>query len=51
MSNLADSVLHKLPCPKNKFGIKTTEECYKQIRNEYEYFVLDVTTVNNIIKN
>ena len=30
-SNLADSLLQKLLRPKNTFGIKTTEEYYKQI--------------------
>ena len=29
-----------LPCSKNKFGIKTTEEHYEQIQNECEDFVL-----------
>ena len=29
-----------LPRSKNKFGIKTTEEHYKQIQNECEDFVL-----------
>ena len=33
-SNLADSLLQTLPCPKNKLGIKTTEQHYKQIQNE-----------------
>ena len=53
-SKLADSLLQKLPRPKNKFGIKTTEAYYKHIRNEYENFVLcnvDVTTVDKILKN
>ena len=41
-------------CPKNKFGIKTTEEYYKQTRNEYEDFVLhnvDGTTLDKMIRN
>ena len=53
-SNLADSLLQKRPRPKDKFGIKTTEEYYKHIRKECEYFVLrnvDVTTVAKILKN
>ena len=35
-SNLANSLLLKLPRPKNKFGIKTTREYYKEIRNKCE---------------
>ena len=30
-SNLADTLLQKLPHPKNQFGIKTRVEYYKQI--------------------
>ena len=33
-SNLPDSLLQKRPCPKNEFGIQTTEEYYKQIQNK-----------------
>ena len=53
-SNLADSLLQKLPRPKNKFGIQTTEEYYEQIRNKCEDFVLhnvDVTRSDKILKN
>ena len=35
-SNLADSLLQAFPSLKNMFGIKTTEEHYKQIQNECE---------------
>ena len=63
-SNLADSDLgrfehswfEQLPCSKNTFGIKTTEEYYKKIRNECEDFaeifveVVEVTKVNKILK-
>ena len=52
-SNLADSLLHKPPCPKNKFGIKTTDENFEHIGNECQDFVLcdvDVTTVDKILK-
>ena len=38
LSNLADSLLQKLPSPK-KIGIKTTEEYYWHIRNKYKDFV------------
>ena len=41
-------------CSKNKFGIKSTEQCYKQIRNECEDFVLhdvDVTTADKMLKD
>ena len=50
-SNLAYSLLKKLPRLKNKFGIKTTDEYYKQIRKECVDFVLhsiDVTTIDKI---
>ena len=50
--NLADSLLQKLPCPKNKFGIKTTAGYYMHIRIECEDFVLrnvDVTTIDKIL--
>ena len=53
-SKLADSFLQKLPRPESKFGIKTTEEYYKHIRNECEDLVLcnvDVKTVDIILKN
>ena len=54
-SNLADTLLQKLPRPKNKFGIKITEEYYEQIQNECDVnFVLcnvDVTIVGKILKN
>ena len=53
-SNPADSYLLKLPRPKRKFGIKTTREYYKEIRNKYEDFVLhnvDITSVEKILKN
>ena len=46
--------MQKPPHPKNKFGIKTTEVYYKEIRNESDDFVLrnvDVATVNKILKN
>ena len=54
LSNLADSLLLKLSHLKNKFGIKTTEEYYKQIRNEEVTFFetilksLDVVKVSRI---
>ena len=38
-SILADPLLQKLPCPEN-YGIKTTGEYYKQIRNKCEDFIL-----------
>ena len=41
-SNLADLLLEKLQCPKNKFGTKTTGEFDKHIRNECEDFVLQM---------
>ena len=53
-SNLADSLLLKLPHPKNKFGIKTTREYYKETRNNCEDLVLhnvDITSVEKILKN
>ena len=53
-SNIADSLLLKLPRPKNKFGIKTTRDYYKEIRNKSEDFVLhnvDITSVEKILKN
>ena len=51
-SNLADSLQLKPPRPKNKFGIKTTDENFKHIRNKCEDFVLcDVTTIAKILKN
>ena len=52
LSSLADSLLLKLPCPKNKFGIKTTGQYYKQIRNKGKDFVLHnlgVTSVEKIL--
>ena len=39
VTNLADSLLLKLPPPKSKFIIKTTREYYKEIRNKCEDFV------------
>ena len=53
-SNLEDSLLLKLPRPKNKFGIKTTREYCKQICNKSEDFVLhnvDITSVEKTLKN
>ena len=53
-SNLAESLLLKLPRPKNKFRIKTTREFYKEIRDKYDDFVLqnlDITPVENILKD
>ena len=53
-SNLADSLLLKLPSPKNKFGMKTTREYYKEIRNNCEDFVLhnvNITSVEKILNN
>ena len=53
-SNLADSLLLKLSRPKNKFGIKTTREYYKEIRNKCGDFVLhniDITSVDKILKD
>ena len=53
-SNLADSLLLKFPRAKNKFGIKTTTEHYKEIRNKCEDFVLhnvNITSVEKILKN
>ena len=47
------SLLLKLPCPKNKFGIKTTGQYYKQTHNKDKDFVLhnvDVTSVEKILK-
>ena len=39
-SNLADSLLQKLPQTIIKYEIKTNKEYYKQIQNECEDFVL-----------
>ena len=53
-SKLTDSLLHKVQRLKNKFGIKTTEDYYKQIRKECKDFVLhnvDVPTVDKVQKN
>ena len=53
-SNLAESLTQKLPRPKYEFGIKITEESYKQFRNKLEDFVLhnvEVTTIDKILKN
>ena len=53
-SNSADSLLLKLPRPKNKFGIKTTTEYYKEIHYKCEDFVfhnVDITSVEKILKN
>ena len=44
----------KLPRPKNKFGIKSTREYYKEIRNKCEDFALhnvDITSFKKILKN
>ena len=52
--NIIDSQRQKLPRPKNKFRINTTDEYYNQIWNEYEDSALhniDVTTVDKILKN
>ena len=52
--NIIDSQQQKLPRPKNKFRINTTEEYYNQIWNEYQDSALhniDVTTVDKILKN
>ena len=53
-SKLVGLPLQKLPRSNNRFGIKTTEKCYKQIRNECDNFILDyvdVLTVYKILKN
>ena len=53
-SNLADSLLLKLPRPENKSGIKTTRKYYKEVRNTRKDFVLhnvDITSVEKILKN
>ena len=53
-SNLAYSLLKKTPRIKIKFGIKITEEYYKQMRKECEEFVLqhiDITTIDKILKD
>ena len=53
-SNLADSLLLKLPRPENKFGIKTTRKYYKEVHNKRKDFVLhsvDITSVEKILKN
>ena len=53
-SNIAESSLLKLSCPKNKSGIKTSGEYYKQIRNKCKDFALhnvDVTSIEKILKN
>ena len=53
-SNLAYSLLKKAPRIKIKFGIKITEEYYKQMRKECEEFVLqhiDVTMIDKILKD
>ena len=53
-SNLADSLLLKRPPPKNKFGIKTTREFDKQIRNKYKEFVLHnvhITSFEKTLRN
>ena len=48
-SHLAGSLLQKLTCQRNIFGIKTTEEYYKQIRKVCEDFVLhNVVSQSNI---
>ena len=39
-SNLADSLLQKLPQTIIKYEIKTNKEYYKQVQNECEDFVL-----------
>ena len=44
---MPDSFLEELSRPKNKFEIKTTEEYYKSIQNEFENF----TRVNKNLKN
>ena len=52
-SNLAESLQQKLSRQKYKFGIKITEENYKQIRDKCEYFALhnvEVTEVDRILK-
>ena len=53
-SNLADSLLQKLPHPKNKLWIKIIEEYYKQIQNKRQDFILhnvEVTLVEMILKS
>ena len=53
-SKLAETLLLKLQHTKNKFGIKTTTDCYQQIRNKCEDFVLHnvyITSVEKILKN
>ena len=52
-SYLADSLLIKLPHPKNKFGIKTTRDI-KEIRNKCEDSVLHnvhISSAEKILKN
>ena len=47
-------MLQKIPCTKNKFGIKTTGEYYKQIRNKCEDFLLHnvkATSFEKVLKN
>ena len=53
-SNLVRSLLQKPPRPKNAFGIKVTEEYYKQMRNERKDAVLrniEVIRFDKILKN
>ena len=54
LTNLAGSLLQKLPPPKSEFGIKTAAEYYSQVQNECEDFVLhnvEVTTADKILRN
>ena len=54
LTNLAGSLLQKLPPPESEFGIKTAAEYYSQVQNECEDFVLhnvEVTTADKILRN
>ena len=51
---MTDSLLLRLPRPKNKFGIKTSREYYKEIRNKCEDFALHyvhITSAEKLLKN
>ena len=54
-SNLADLLLQNPSSPKNKFGIKITEEYYKQSRNEnfvtILFYTIQIYNSDNNLKN
>ena len=49
-SNLAKSLLEKLPPPKKKFGMKSTEEYYIKIRGGCETFAFHNVTIKAVEK-